>query len=329
MCLNDAYVPYACVAIQSIFDHAGRGDDIQVHVVSDYVSEKNRAVLRRLGNVHVYTVEDDKLLDNIKDTIWGRYMWYRLLLPSVLEASIHKVLYLDCDVIVCDDLDVLFAMDMAGKAIAGCLDVQSYDEEVFARLGYGREKKYVCSGVLMMNLDVWRTTGLSRKIVDFARTSPEKIVFPDQDAINYVCQDDKIMLPPKYGVLVAYFRRDDFMLEHRQEMEALMDAPAIVHYAGYAPWVYCKDKSLHSGLWWSTYKSLNAFPEVRRGYCLSVLKYVARLVLSVLHILPRGSKYHVGQYYHHPRIRREEVAKKLKAMASSSGASQQKKMQQP
>lgn len=310
LCFNNGYVPYACVTIKSIMDHVRKDDEIVIHVFSDFLSESNCLFLSQY-NVEFHIIESDKIFEGIDVSVWSVYTLYRLFLPNYLEKDIHKILYLDCDVIVNDNLDELFEIDMQGKAVAGSIDLQTYSKDAFQRLDYDYSKKYICAGVLLMNLDYWREFNLSEQIIGYMKMNPDKIVFLEQDALNYLCCDHKIILPAHYGVQVPFFLHKEFLREHSNEIQSLMDSPLIIHYAGYQPWVFCKNKSLHSKLWWDAYKSLKAFPKVRVDYYKSMLKYAVRYLLSVLHIFRHDNKYHIDKYYHHPRVRRKEVIKRL------------------
>lgn len=42
LCLNDAYVPYACVVIKSIVEHIKQDDDVHIHLLSDYISDEHK-----------------------------------------------------------------------------------------------------------------------------------------------------------------------------------------------------------------------------------------------------------------------------------------------
>ena len=144
---------------------------------------------------------------------WSKYTWYRVYLPELLPKSVGRVLYLDCDVCVTDQLDELFDMDMEEKAIAGVLDPESYSDSVYDRLGYSSDKKYICAGVLMMNIHYWRKADISEKVLDYGKTYPEKTLFPDQDAINVICQDVKVILSPKYSPflrIAKFFEKEEW-----------------------------------------------------------------------------------------------------------------------
>lgn len=304
LCFNDAYVPYASVTIQSIMLH--ESEDVHIHVFSDYLSENSISFLKR-WNVEMHIIEDDKIFEGIDASVWSIYTLYRLLMPNYLDENIHRILYLDCDVIVNGNLDELFKIDMTCKAVGGCLDPQTYSREVFSRLGYDYSKRYICAGVLLMNLDYWREANLSAQIIGYMKNNPDKIAFLEQDALNLLCCNNKIVLPARYGVQVPFFRENQFIEEHINEMESLIESPSIVHYAGYQPWIYCKNKSLHSCLWWATYISLHKFPQVRIDYLKSMLKYTVRYLLSKLRVINKDSKYHIDQYYNHPKITKKFV----------------------
>lgn len=313
LCFNEGYVPYACVTIKSIMDNANPEDDVVIHIVSDYLSNDSVDFLKQ-WNVIFHIINDDSIFEGVDLSVWGIYALYRFFLPKYLGSDVHKVLYLDCDVIVNSNLDELFEMDMHDKAIAGCIDPQTYSKEVFTRLDYDFEKKYICSGVLIMNLDYWREFGVSDKIINFMKKKRDTLRFPDQDAINCLCCDNKIILPSEYGVQCSFFRERRFLIEHIDNIDSIVDNPQIVHYAGYAPWVYCKNKSLHSYMWWNTYRSLKAFPMVKVDYVKSIVKYFGRYVLSKLHLVGKESKYHINQYYNHPRVTRESVNKLIQEL---------------
>lgn len=313
LCFNDGYVPYASVTIKSIMDNANADDEIVIHVVSDYLSNDSLEFLKQ-WDVVFHIINDDSIFEGIDVSVWGVYALYRFFLPKCLNDDIHKVLYLDCDVIVNNDLDELFKMDLSNKAIAGCIDPQTYSKEVFTRLAYDFDEKYVCSGVLLMNLDYWREFGVSDRLVNFMKKNQSKLLFPDQDALNCLCYNDKIVLPSEYGVQCSFLRDNRFLVEHIDTIENIVDNPKIVHYAGYAPWIYCKNKSMHSYLWWDTYRSLKAFPMVKVDYVKSIIKYFGRYVLSKLHLIDSDNKFHINQYYNHPKVTRKSVNRRIKEL---------------
>lgn len=244
-CISSDYIPYITVTIKSIFENIQ--DDICIHVLIDNISDVGRIRLTEAvnnsQNIKIYVI-NDPIIHYLKTGVWTIHTWYRVLLPKILPSEIEKVLYLDADTLVTDDLHDLFVMDMTDKAIAAAPDIQSWSKEVFERCGYDMSLQYICTGVMMMNLTYWRKERLSDKTIDWAIKNSERIVCPDQDAINYICRDSKIVLPLRYGILQWFFKHDIFFREpYCEQLKACITNPAIIHFAGCSPWY--KDATRH------------------------------------------------------------------------------------
>lgn len=322
LCFNDVYVPYASVTIKSIVDNMNDSDEVFIHIFSDYLSISHQKFIKKiLSNAYckckcIYYIvgkKDESFFDNVPVLTWSIYAWYRLLLPKYVGEEVEKILYLDCDVLVNDNLDYLFSIDIEKFSIAACLDIQAYNPFHYKRLNYESSLRYICSGVLLMNLDKWRKEDLAVKVKNFAIENACNLLWPDQDSINYICRDSKIILSPKYGVLVPFFRSENFIKEHLEQMNILIEHPAIIHYAGYQPWIYPKNKSMHAFLWWKKYNSLHAFPQVRIFNVWFFLKYWIKVLLIKLRAIRSGSRMYVfDMYYNHPRIKKEDVYNLMK-----------------
>ena len=326
LCFNDHYAPYACVTIRSIAEAMNREDVVYIHLLIDRgLSTRSKRNIKKSVvsaseakiDVEFYEISGETALAMLPNSViggWSIAAWYRILLPQLLSEDIHRVLYLDCDVVVNDDLDELFAMDLSGKSLGGCVDViLNYDASVYKRLQYDKSKGYVCSGVLLLNLDYWRQNNLEKQLLDYAVNNVSKIKFFDQDTINYVCQDSKVILPSKYGVLTQYFTYMPFVKEHLGEMREMMKSPAIIHYAGCQPWVYSRNKALHSYLWWKHYRSLSQWSEIRIQYIIFYFRHILKTILIKLRLIKPDAEYRRVNY---PKIKEKAVLKLLSEMSS-------------
>lgn len=145
--------------------------------------------------------------------------------------------------------------------------------------------------------------------------------FPDQDAINQACFDNKLILEKKYGVLVRYFCEKDFLKDFSyDELEDLLDDPKIVHYAGYQPWIHAKNKSVHSSLWWDEYQKMVHPPRnLKKEYFVSMIKNLGRKVLTGLGIARKGSKYYAHQYFDHKKLTKAVIFENFSSLNDKSG----------
>lgn len=89
--------------------------------------------------------------------------YFRLLIPSILPASVSRVLYLDCDLLITDDIRELWKLDLDDKLIA---------------LAHNWN-----SGVMLFNLEQWRKQGTGPMLINYAKEYPEKCPLADNSAI--------------------------------------------------------------------------------------------------------------------------------------------------
>lgn len=120
-----------------------------------------------------------------------RNRWtYMALLKVALSKMLteEKVLWLDCDTIVDDDISELFAMNMGRNWFAG---VREYNKCVD---GF----EYINVGVLLMNLEQIRRDKADDLLI--TAINREFMELPDQDAINTLSQGKMIFLKSDYNV---------------------------------------------------------------------------------------------------------------------------------
>ena len=178
--------------------------------------------------------------------------YYRLMLSEILPESIHKVLYMDGDLIVRGSLSPLWDTDITNYAVAAAPDAFGGEIEFFNRLRIPYEKGYFNAGVLLVNLDYWRRHAVINEFHDFIKNRAEDILFHDQDVLNYVFQDRKTAIPIKYNLTNAFLYktpRFDYWKNEKELSEALKD-PVVVHFAGEKPWsVYQRAQHPFSSTW--------------------------------------------------------------------------------
>ena len=160
--------------------------------------------------------------------------YYRLSLQDLLP-EVNKIIYLDGDTLVFEDLKELFELDMKGKIIMGFLDNNLNAIESF---GF-KNATIICSGVLLIDLEGLRKFGYTQKVEKFIFKNWNKLTQHDQTVINVVLQDKIAPIPPKYGVWAFKSKYDaqiflNMQLPHlkynEQEFFNAMEHPAILHF---------------------------------------------------------------------------------------------------
>jgi lipopolysaccharide biosynthesis glycosyltransferase len=180
--------------------------------------------------------------------------YYRLFLADFVPAEIERVVYLDSDLVVLDDLSRLLNTDLGGRT-AGA--VRSFSAPylrsagpAFTDMACGADAPYFNAGVLLIDTTMWRARDVKQRALGFLASHPEKVRFWDQDALNFVLVDDWVELDLRWNRTSDYHQHD-----HTQplppfsvdEWQSLVK-PYVVHFvSGYKPWTHFRhpDKLLY------------------------------------------------------------------------------------
>ena len=122
---------------------------------------------------------------NLK-TFFTPYCLLRLYADLVMELP-KKLLYLDTDVVALRDPYELYKVDNTNYELVGAVD---YYGQHWIRTSIF-EKTYMNSGVLLMNMDLIRESGLFRRTR--RRVAKTKMLLPDQTSLNLYSRRKKIV----------------------------------------------------------------------------------------------------------------------------------------
>ena len=211
-CINDNWSMPATVLIESII-YYNKLTKFTFHIISNNISKKSKEIFYLLQNknpnisINFYNV-DNKIFDNFplrKNDHVTIETYYRFLIPSLLDNSISKVLYLDCDILCTNNLDELFNIDISNYACGMCPDTRYSDIETYNRLDYPYENGYFCAGVILLNLDYWRKFDVQTECINYLANNGNLCLWHDQDAINKVLNGKILYLQPKYDLLQSFY----------------------------------------------------------------------------------------------------------------------------
>ncbi|HXG29194.1 MAG TPA: glycosyltransferase family 8 protein [Nevskiales bacterium] len=238
-CAADAnYAPHCAAMLNSVLDHAG-GLAVTVHFM--HARHLDRDVLERLavmistkgGWFHPVHVPDESVAGLHASERITRVAWYRSLLPQLLP-DIERVLYLDCDVLAVDCLRPLWETDLEGCYAAAVRNVfQPALAKRHLALGLPPDQPYFNSGVLLMNLALMRRDRCTEKILTHARQHGAKLIWVDQDSVNYVLGTRCRLLHPRWNCQNSLFYwRHAGEAFAPGEVEEATRRPAILHFEG-------------------------------------------------------------------------------------------------
>lgn len=241
---DDNYIQHCLTMLCSLLEN-NRKQRLIIHLLHCGLNNISQSLLKELvihynAEIIFYEVETSilgsvKIADNHPDLSIATY--FRILLPSLLNQSIDKILYLDCDVIVLKDLSALFTIELDEYGVAGVKDPTPQTDCHRNIMGLSLEQNAFCAGVLMINLKYWREHDSQQQMLKFAKENSNKLVMEDQDVLNHEFRSHWFQLPYKYGKTPLSICPMDSSQKYLDYYEYLYD-PAIIHYAAkMKPWL--------------------------------------------------------------------------------------------
>ncbi len=230
LCLiaNNGYIRYCYTAVLSIIDNAAKDDKLFVHILTDGMSEENQKLLLDLRNPNCDIEIISPELSKHPDCMIHRY---KFLIPTTF-SHLDKILYIDCDTIICDSLKPLYETNIQDEyVIAMVKDLASKQSTQRMNL---KQDFYCNSGVIVINIDNWNKNDTTEKLFDYA--SNNKCVYKDQDQINAVL-DEKIFLieDKRYNFICT---KNTSTKNDKIELENMAKNACIIHYAAAKPLDY-------------------------------------------------------------------------------------------
>lgn len=251
------YFVQAAATLRSVLDASPRGQFRVICMLSEEIPQRMQDKLQRLGGERLtleYILLKGRMEGVYIDPRYTEAASLRLLLPELLP-ELDKILYLDCDIIVRQDLAQLWEKtDLADNYLAAIYEAAIEGQaERFRALGCD-PAKYFNSGFLLMNLAQMREEKVSEKLLEACRVP--YLEFPDQDALNQVCQGRVLPLSPLYNSIRTFFipkYKADFVRQYSEPLWEQVQREATIHYTGGKPWNLF---TVQFAAWWMVYDRL-------------------------------------------------------------------------
>ena len=197
---DDNYAPILSVAIRSIEEHASVGNIYEIRILTEGLTKRNRQRLlsMRTDSLHISIVNVNEALMNDKESIkatlrdyYSESIFYRIFIAS-LFPEMKKAIYIDCDVVLLDDIAKLYDVELGDKILGAVADesiprIPAFSAYTDRWVGVPPEE-YINSGVLLINLDSFRKENIEGKITYLLNNARFMTLAPDQDYLNFLCR---------------------------------------------------------------------------------------------------------------------------------------------
>ncbi|MDR3222675.1 MAG: glycosyltransferase family 8 protein [Methanobrevibacter sp.] len=305
---NDSYSMQLCVCIVSLEENNPNSNK-RIYIINNGISEVNFERILSLedkyNNLSLVILDGsciDSFFNDLISTTTNPLrleMFGRAFVNSLIDDdNVDKLLYLDCDTIVMNDVSSLFNLDLGDNYLGAVLDRIS---NILA-VDLTSSDSYFNSGVLLINLKKWREDNLEEKILKEAKIQAGNPYFNDQAVLNWVLQGKVKILPLEYNYhphfekdFIFYRVVNDGNFYSMKEFNQIK-VPAIVHFYGLCkPWFMNSTLSFKDNF--SYYKSISPFSNVHLGMDVRLESVSFRVLSFFKRFLKNPKLLPLSKYY--------------------------------
>lgn len=237
LCPDHNYAKFASVTIQSIIENIkSKNCEYRIYIFHDEeFFLRDKIILKNMSTEKV-KIEclDVRNLINKEDLYsrahYSKQMFYRWLIPEVLPQY-TKVIYIDCDMVLNEDIEKLYDITIGEKNIIGAIKNRVQDEKMQNYLSCVvkiEPTEYVNSGVLVMYTHKFLNENIKEKCMEVLKTN-DVFLCPDQDVINIVLKGKIKFIDESWNFQWANLKFTNYdKYNHKHN---------IIHYtSGVKPW---------------------------------------------------------------------------------------------
>ncbi|MDR1012848.1 MAG: glycosyltransferase family 8 protein [Lactobacillales bacterium] len=300
---NKKYLPYLAVALHSLIKNSSEKNNYDICILceagNDLSADFPLEFFKR-QNVSVRFISCDVAgrVDFSEHLVrhFSPEAYFRFFIPEIFTAY-QKVIYLDVDIIVLNDIAELFKVKLNKKVLAAVNTLTKiYNEKEYytKELGLKNAENYFCSGVMIFNIPVLQKDNFTAKCLEkLQEIGKPKAV--DQDVLNALYEGKVLFLPTEWNVFWTLFSEKMVALlrikeKYPKEYENYLHnfkAAKIIHFLGDKPWVYVNEKL--SWLWWVYARETPYYEQILYRNILSVERMSKQTYRQMERVMMEGS----------------------------------------
>jgi len=197
---DNHYAILLVALIKSIEVNHHTSENIDFYVVSDKISPQIKSRIDKSINksiINIIWLEMEACIPKqfelpTDKTSYPVKIYMKLFIPYFMPQHLEKIIFLDVDMIMLEDVSTLWHIDLGDKIVAV---VQDQFVKVMGNWGGVRnyeafnltaDTKYFNTGLLVFNTKKWLELDLTTQVIKCTNDNREFVVFGDQYAINAI-----------------------------------------------------------------------------------------------------------------------------------------------
>lgn len=237
--ITDAYMLPLMVMLRSIRRQLRPGVRPVLYLMHTGLAADALAAVAGTMETHPIVPTPAQLASAVSDTRFPVEASFPLIMPDLLPPTVERALFLDADLFVLGDLAELWATRLEPDAVLAAVGDGAIPRCAAPRgvkgcqaLGIPADAPYFNGGVLLVDLDRWRSAGVTRRALAYLDATRHAVDFLHQEALNAVLWQAWQPLPRRWNLLSSQDCRTARPNDVRDSESA-----GIVHFAGRVkPW---------------------------------------------------------------------------------------------
>jgi len=194
---DNHYVVLLAALLKSIEMNHHTEELIDVYLVDDQISKLSKQKLMAsltLDKMNIIWLKMEEIIPEevtlpLVNNTYPLNTYIRLLIPYFIPKEVNRIIFLDVDMIMLDDISNLWKIDIGDKVIGAVNDgpdVKTIAEgiENYSELGLDPNQKYFNAGMQVINIDKWRALDITQKTFDAINNNKKYAGLGDQYGLN-------------------------------------------------------------------------------------------------------------------------------------------------
>lgn len=206
---DENYAQHLAVSMLSLLESNRTAMELNCYIISNNISDASQKKLEELAARYgrrISWIDFEPFKQRLElNMAWPISIssYARLFLQEMLPESVSRVLYLDCDTVVCSSLEPLFELDLKGSCVGGVRDFITRDLK--KAIGLKEDSDYINAGILLIDLAGWRREHMLEQFLAYIDSQNGKVIHHDQGVVNHCLNERLCILPPKYNAMTPLF----------------------------------------------------------------------------------------------------------------------------
>lgn len=237
---DENYAPFASLMMKSVLMHTE--SFIDFYIMDGGICDKTKKLidkdLKKYPNKELHYIDMGKYdLSQFPNlAYYSLNTFSRYFIPDI-TPQLSKIIYLDVDIIVTDDIAGLYCQELNGCAIAAMPESKYFCNNSQNRVRqivwpkYHKDSHYFNAGVLLLDIQKLIQMDFTQKAVDLTVALYHKLGCPDQDVLNILFENNYKELTYDFNFMVYY---ENNLKKRFPDIQSIK--PSVIHYAVFKPW---------------------------------------------------------------------------------------------